>query len=143
MSIKILLLSIFIFTIIYPPFFSPIIPRKLKTISSKIFFYLPNIAAGILTVILLIINISIASKLLVVLWKIILVITTRYSIYNRKKCLKYEVLTVLLGIYAFLNVYMDIFTKYSLSLLIPIICGILLSIFLKLFYYKFKFVNKF
>lgn len=108
MLIPLTILTSFIFSVIYPLCFWISYKGPLKNNFHKFHIGLPNVVGGVTVVSLLFMDIPLATKLVVLLWKGVFIVVSRRSWKQQYPDALWMSIPSLLGIYAFYRVMMDL-----------------------------------
>ncbi len=122
MIIPLTVLTSFIFSVIYPLCFLISYKDPLKNNFHKFHIGLPNVVGGVTVVSLLFMDIPLATKLVVLLWKAVFIAASRISWKKQYPDALWMSIPSLLGIHAFYRVMTDL---TSAAGLIPLIAWVL------------------
>ncbi len=108
MIVTVSILTSLIFSVIYPLFFWISWKDPLKNNFHKFHIALPNVIGGVTVVFLLLMNIPLTTKIIVVLWKAVFIIVSRYSWKKEYPDTALMSMASLFGAYAFFLVQSDL-----------------------------------
>jgi len=126
MLIKVFILTGLIFGVLYPLRFWIRIKTPVKDSFRKFHLGLPNTVGGITVVLLMFMNIPLSTKGIVLLWKAVLVIISRYSWKKEYPDARLMSIPPLMGMYAFVKVQNGLIGDDPALIVTEILGGVIL-----------------